>query len=325
MLMISCTAEQQPRETAFYYWKSGFQLDTASEQLLDSLHVKRLFVKYMDVDLVDGYASPVAPIRFEGSAHQRFEIVPCVFITNRTWLTENVNPGLLAERVWDYIQQINQEAELIPMEYQFDCDWTNSTRAAYFAFLSKIKTLSGEALISSTLRLHQYRYPEQAGVPPADKAALMYYNMGDIEDVEEPNSILNNQKGQPYLAAKEYPLELDVALPVFSWILLYRLGRLEKIIQSIPLDSLRMNDAFEKTGENTFLVNQNLYFGGHYLNKGDQLRLEAPTAASLEDAAQGLNKIENQSGTLLFYHLDESLHLYYPFGVLDRVAGIYHQ
>jgi len=325
LLFTSCAPQEAKQEVSFYYWQSKFWLSDANQQILDSMGVDKLYVKFMDVDMEGGYATPVAPIRFAESRYLNYEIIPCVFITNRTFQSENVNPERLAERVWDYLQQICGSAGIQPDEYQFDCDWTPSTRQAYFAFLHTIRNLKKEALLSSTLRLHQYRYPEQAGVPPVDKVALMYYNMGDIEDVEEPNSILNNEKGQPYLEAGAYPLELDVALPAFSWLLVYRLGELDKIIKAVQPDSLMSMEGIEKTGENTFLVKQNLYFGGHYLNEGDRLRFEAPSEDALEEAAQALNKIENQSGTLLFYHLDETMPKRYPPGFYRRIADLYFE
>jgi len=326
LVLFGCqSAPPVKQETAFYYWQSSFELSDASIELLERTNAKRLFVKYLDVDLENGIASPVAPVRFIGDSHQAYEIVPCVFITNRTFEAENGRPEQLAGNVWSYLQQINEQAGIRPTEYQFDCDWTAATRQAYFAFLNKINELKGEATLSSTLRLHQYRYPDQAGIPPVDKVALMYYNMGDIEDVGESNSILNNEKGFPYLGKQEYPLKMDVALPVFSWILVYRLGKLEKIIKAATPDSLTANKAVEKTGENTFLIKQNLYFGGHYLNEGDRLRYEESTADDLEAAAHALNKIENQSGTLLFYHLDEKLPGRYPSGFFRRIAGLYFQ
>ena len=320
-LLSACQHPNPEKETAFYYWQSSFTLSNNLQNLLEDQDVERLFVKFMDIDLVDGKATPVAPVQFIDSSYQDYELVPCVFITNRTFTSEQVQPQALAEKVWDYLIQIQKKHQLEISEYQFDCDWTPSTRQAYFAFLETINRLKGEASLSSTLRLHQYRYPEQTGIPPVDKVVLMYYNMGDIEDVEETNSILNNEKGEAYLTKKQaYPLTLDVALPLFSWTLVYRLGKLEAILKtevpSIP--------GIEKTGKNTFVVKQNLYFGGHYLNQGDLLRYETPTTAELERAAEAVSEIKNRSGTLLFYHLEEALSQHYSSALLHHLDSIYH-
>ena len=322
-LLYSCTNDTSTEELSFYYWKQNFQLSTTQQDLLSGQGVKRLFVKFMDVDLEGAHAVPVAPIHFADKSYASFELVPCVFITNRTFQSQQVKPEKLARKVWEYLQEINSEHQLSPKEYQFDCDWTPSTQQAYFSFLLAIKELKGDAILNSTLRLHQYKYPDQTGIPPVDKVTLMYYNMGDIEDVEEVNSILNHEKGSAYLNAKGYPLSLDVALPLFSWTLVYRLGHLEAIINGNHLDSLEQKSAIEKTGENTFAVQQNLYFEGHYLNKGDQLRFESCSRADIRKAAEALSKIPNQSGTLLFYHLDETTPQNFEPSFFDELFSIY--
>ena len=54
-------------------------------------------------------------------------------------------------------------------EVQFDCDWTESTRVQYFAFLRESRKLFSGWRVSSTVRLYQYKYPEKAGVPPIER------------------------------------------------------------------------------------------------------------------------------------------------------------
>ncbi|MCB0567235.1 MAG: hypothetical protein KDD01_22945, partial [Phaeodactylibacter sp.] len=183
LLFFSCSRTEP--EIGFYYWKSSFDLTETEQRALDTLEVKHLYIKFFDVDTEGGAAAmPKAPIRFAHGVPEGYRIVPCIFITNRTFQGKQ-DPGALAEQIWDYLQQINTRYGLQPDEYQFDCDWSPSTRQAYFAFLERINRLNSGASISVTIRLHQYRYPDQTGVPPADKGTLMYYNMGDIEDVQE--------------------------------------------------------------------------------------------------------------------------------------------
>ena len=320
----ACESPPEPSEAAFYYWKSRMEISPAEQAVLDSLRVRRLYVKYLDVDVEGGRAVPNAGIRWGGEAWKDYEIVPCVFISNRTFL-EATAPGPLAERVWGYLQQANEEAGLQPREYQFDCDWSPSTRAAYFTFLHSMRQWVGDARLSATIRLHQYRYPEQTGVPPVDKGSLMYYNMGNIEDVRESNSILNNETAADYLkGAAAYELPLDVALPLFSWVLVYRLGELHRIINWTDAAALDEKPAFEKRAANRYRVQQNTYFAGHYLNQGDVLRYESASQAELQRAARQLQSIEHFSGTTLYYHLDEALLQNYPPAFLRRVARTLH-
>lgn len=296
------------------------QLSAAEQEMLEALQVKKLYVKYLDVDQEGGQPVPKAGIQWKGSAWKPYEIIPCVFITNRTFL-EGAAPEPLAERVWSYLQQANAEAGITPAAYQFDCDWSPATRTAYFAFLRAMRQRVGKAQLSATIRLHQYRYPEQTGVPPVDKGSLMYYNMGDIEDVKEPNSILNNETAADYLAgAGAYDLPLDVALPLFSWVLVYRLGELHRIINWTDATVLDTLADLEKTGPNRYQVQQNTYFGGHYLNAGDELRYESASQAALQQAAQQLQNLKHYSGTTLYYHLDEALLQAYPPAFLRRLT-----
>lgn len=80
-----------------YYWKSAFELSPTEREWLEAHKVERLYVKYLDVDVENGRAVPKAPIRFTDPTYKDFEIVPCVFITNRTFQAA-VNPEDLAER-----------------------------------------------------------------------------------------------------------------------------------------------------------------------------------------------------------------------------------
>ncbi len=320
-LILSSCSRPEP-QICFYYWKSTFELSETEKRALDTLAADRLYVKFLDVDLENGRAVPRAPVRFPDGVPEGYQVVPCVFITNRTF-QDRQDPEALAEQVWEFLQQINTRYGLKPEEYQFDCDWSPSTREAYFAFLRRIKQLSRGAAASATIRLHQYRYPEETGVPPVDRGALMYYNMGDIEDVQESNSLLNNQKGFAYLADSEYPLPLDVALPIFSWALAYRLGNLSAIINLAGQRALDNEPRLEKIGQSVYQVKENFYFEGHYLNEGDLLRFEYPDKKSLEEAALRLRKIENQSGRILFFHLDEQLIKNYPPGFLRHLAGLF--
>jgi len=321
LLAAACRRADAPASIAFYHWQSEIRISAQERAFLADLDAERLYVKYLDVDLEAGEAVPKAGLRLADSSYRQYDIVPCVFITNRTFQA-GTSPEELAEKVWAYLQQVNQEAGLVPQAYQFDCDWSLTTRDAYFDFLRAIGQRAGQANLSATIRLHQYRYPEQTGVPPVDHGCLMYYNMGDIEDVKEPNSLLNTETAARYLeGAGTYELPLDLALPLFSWVLVYRFGELYRILPEPDLNALAQMPELEKTAPGRYRVQQNVYFGGHYLNRGDRLRLEVPSRQALRKAAQQLNKIENNRGTLLFYHLQPSILQRYPVSFLRELAA----
>ncbi|MEQ8706458.1 MAG: hypothetical protein RIC19_21175 [Phaeodactylibacter sp.] len=319
-LLTGCKPDRTPPAVSCYYWKSTFDLSPAETEWLKRQRVQRIYVKYLDVDIENGQAVPKAPIRFKGEAYQAYEIVPCVFITNRTFQAQ-VNPDALAEQVWNYLGEINTTYHLSPTTYQLDCDWSPSTQAAYFRFLKRFRQLAEGKTLTATIRLHQLQYPKQTGVPPVDRGVLMYYNMGDIQSVEEPNSILNTNTAATYLTKNmQYDLPLDYALPTFSWVLAYRLGELHAIINQSSCSQLDTMTAVEALGPNRYRMQQNAYFGNHYLNQGDQLRCEAPTTADLETATDQLKLIDNNCEHLLFYHLDENLSNAFPENLPQRLA-----
>lgn len=318
--LFSCQVGESPPDISFYHWKSSLDLSASEVDWLTTNQVQRLYVKYLDVDLENGQAIPKAPIHFVGTAHRAYEIVPCIFITNRTFRAA-VNPEDLAGRVWAYLSEINETYGLSPTTYQLDCDWSPATQQAYFRFLKHFGQLADGKTLTATIRLHQLRYPKRTGVPPVDRGVLMYYNMGDIQSVEEPNSILNTETAAAYLTeGMKYDLPLDYALPVFSWVLAYRLGELHTIINQGSCAQLDTMAAAQAIGAGQYRMQQNAYFGNHYLNQGDRLRCESATVSALETAIEQLKLIDNNCEHLLFYHLDENLSHAYPKNLPQRLA-----
>ena len=127
----------------------------------------------------------------------------------------------------------------------------------------------------------------------------------------ERNGTINPEDARKYLlgAPKNYPLPLDLALPAFSWTLVYRDDELWKIIPGehaeIPMGILE---------KGTFLA-------GHYLRPGDLLRRETISADLLKKAAQ-LSAAADlaDDATLAFFHLDAATMQHYPVQLIDAVC-----
>ena len=171
--------------------------------------------------------------------------------------------------------------------------------------------LPSTTLLSATIRLHQYRYPEKTGIPPVARGMLMCYNMGDLNDPQEVNSILNVAKTQPYLNGSSYPLPLDLALPLFRWGVLFREGRMIKLINGLSASDLA-RAAFapcEKTElRQRYCVQADTYLQGYFLYQGDEIRLEIASPSDLLTTAQLLQQIpHNTPHYLSFYHLDSAM------------------
>lgn len=201
-------------------------------------------------------------------------------------------------------------------EVQFDCDWTPTTRDKYFMFLRKMKQLFPGQLVSSTIRLYQYKYPRKAGVPPVDRGMLMCYNAGNVKETEARNSIFDHDEVMSYLkGAEPYPVKLDYALPVFGWAVLHRQGAFKGIL---PTTTLRKeyNEHLTDVRNGLAEVKEDFVFGhtseSIYLRKGDAIRFEQPNLNDVAQVAEWLSHHKNTNDAVLtFYHLNEDdLHAY---------------
>ncbi|MFN7120045.1 MAG: hypothetical protein ACK4TA_24845, partial [Saprospiraceae bacterium] len=140
-LFGGCNFEKKV-EPAFYYWRTDFSLSELERNYIDSLNVHKIYVKFFDVDWNESQAMPIpqaestiATFQLPTSSFQFPTIIPCVFITNRTFqnLTDD-KIDWLAERVKEKLFTLKSE-NITFQEIQFDCDWTASTRERFFTFL----------------------------------------------------------------------------------------------------------------------------------------------------------------------------------------------
>lgn len=231
------------------------------------------------------------------------EVIPTLYIENAVFKHADTTKKLLASQVWEKIASQNNflGVETI-QEIHVDCDWTASTKDQYFQFLVDLGTLSKKE-ISSTVRLHQVKYAERTGVPPVKKAVLMCYNMGEIQNPQEENSILHFETLKSYAAsASQYPLPLDVALPIFEWTVVFRNNKFAFILNTTEV--YKDQQLARASDKNEYTCIKSCRFGDKVLLKGDILRREVITDDNLEKAIHFLDtKISSYS--LIFYHLDE--------------------
>ena len=309
---IGCQKQSRSVSTSFYHWKTGFHLTDFEKNYCKQLKINKLYVRFFDVDWDDASRFP-KPIAIVDSLEKTdWEIIPTIFITNKTFaqLADN-QVDTLAKLIFETISlQINGATEGGNFnEIQIDCDWTASTRDRFFSFLKKLKTVS-QKKISATIRLHQVKFKEKTGVPPVDAGVLMAYNMGNLDDVKTQNSILDIEILKSYVSKlKNYPLKLDVALPIFSWGVVVRDGEVVKLINNLTKDEMQYPPQyFKEKKENHFEVLKNTYLKGFYLYKDDEIRIENTDSRQvniLQKAADIISQnIDNQQLTIIFYHLD---------------------
>lgn len=351
LLLLTITAcRHRDKAMSFYYWRTSFCLDSTEKAALTDNQVTTLYLRYFDIDRPETASGPepIAPISFSCSDTTRSaasgdsaglpaitsnaaslpaapntitpakapgdstQIIPVVFLRNRSLLNlDSTAVDTLAANTWRLIQQISDSRRYKLTELQFDCDWTDKTRNAYFYFLNRIRNRS-TLPISCTIRLHQIKYRGRTGVPPVDRGALMYYNMGNI-DTGSDNSIY-----EPGIAAKyipqlrTYPLQLDVALPAFSWGLLIRNGRVANLLNKMNFLHFENDPNFTAQMPGRYTAKNACFKGGYYFKAGDQIKIEHIDADGLNAIIRDVNRYSNHRlRNIIFYDLDKTnLELY---------------
>ncbi len=327
--LISCRKTiNQTVTPAFYHWQTELHLTSFEKAYLDSVKAEKLYVKFFDVDWDESRQIPVplAALQANPASIPNIEIIPTIFVTNRTLKNlEEPKIELLSSQIFQKIQDIQQQYYFKKFrEIQIDCDWTKSTQSQYFQLLQHLKkeTTPKNIQLSSTIRLHQVRYFEQTGIPPVDRGMLMCYNVGDLEAWETTNSILIPEEAIPYFSRlQQYPLPLDLALAVFSWGVIFRESRMIKLINNLQEKDLQDSSRFEKTRDNRYQVLKSTYLKGYYLYKGDMIRLEEIPLESLEKTVKHLKEEwPNNPFTLSFYHLDTTTIKRYSHEALEKIC-----
>ena len=321
LMLTACRHHNKP--ISFYYWKTQFSLNEFENNILKQQDVTTLYVRYFDIDFAAEAAqpAPVSPIHLDTSI-KHFKVVPVIFIKNRTF--ERLDSAAIitmAANTRQLVDQINQSQHISTSEIQFDCDWTERTRNNFFLFIRHYRTISKQ-VISSTIRLHQVKYKERAGIPPVDYGVLMYYNMGTIS-ADDLNSIYEQSIANRYNSfIKSYPLQLDVALPVFSWSFTIREGKVVELLNKIDFASFNNDSNFIRAGINRFKAKHSCFKAGHYFKANDEIKQEHVPVNSLLDITDQINRYSNlRIGKLIFYDLDSSNLIQYEKDLFEKIRS----
>jgi len=312
--LIACNRQHHGATASFYYWKTAYEPDRIEKHALEEIGAKRLFVRIMDIDTQgpQGEAVPVSAITFREPLPDSLAIVPVVYIINN--VLKDLSAGQqeeLAGRIIDFVTaKVKQAGKTGFDELQIDCDWTASTRDAYFGFLKAIRARMADSVrLSATLRLHQVRNRRSSGVPPVDRTLLMCYNMGNLRKPGEHNSIIDLREMDTYLKdfLSEYPLPMDMALPLFSWSVAFRKGQYTGISKRLDPRMLSDTSVFARDAESS-LYRLKVALPAAGLQQGDVVRREQTRWEDLSAAADFLARYKRKERfTLLFYHLDNQV------------------
>jgi len=191
-------------------------------------------------------------------------------------------------------------------EILIDCDWTEKSKENYFYLLKQIKKNSPATSIAATIRLWQYKYAEKAGIPPVDKGLLMCYNLNKPDDLKTKNSIGTSEELAQYITHDKYSLKLDIALPLYSWAVVFRGNQFKGILSDY--DQLR-NDSvkLKKASDTKYILQDDILVGQTYLRNGDEIRIEKISEDELGKMISIVTskiKIDNQT-KITFFSFDK--------------------
>lgn len=305
LTLFSCRKKELPNEIGFYYWKTNYHLTKYEEEYLHEHHVKKIYVRCFDIVLQGNNPIPEHPILWKDKPLPQVEYIPTVFIKNDVFLNRDTSLlKNLAEKTLTLCAQIFSSQQLPLREIQFDCDWTKTTRDAFFYFLTYIK--SKNLIVSNTLRLYQYKYRHDAGIAPVDYASLMCYNMGNIKDVQAENSILNKKELSSYLSSPSYPKPLNIALPIFHWTLVYQGNTFKGIVYDKPDIS---NGCWQKISSSSYRCIRDYHDISCQQDffTNEIIRLENISKEDLYQAQEIIqNKVNFTKHEIIYFDLDSS-------------------
>ena len=330
---ISCSNNSNKEiSRGVYFWKTNFSLSTSELNWLKETEIKKLYVRFFDVDWNPNMcaAVPVGDVTIETKKVTGVEIIPAIFITNRTLI--NTADSLISELSENIHKKILGKLALFDSlsikEIQLDCDWTETTRKKYFKLIEDLKQIvkNDEIEITTTIRLHQVKFFSETGVPPVKRGVLMFYNMSDVSDMRTRNSIYDEDVAKRYLVNfDKYPIELDVVLPAFSWACWFRNGKLKNLINEVKVIELENNSAFTKEDTNSFRSIKACSIKGNYVLPGDYLRTEEIDFNTTLGAAELIAPhIKNKKINVSIYHLNGEVIKSYDKDKLEDIVNCFN-
>jgi hypothetical protein len=119
-----------------------------------------------------------------------------------------------------------------------------------------------------------------------------------------------------------------LALPTWSWGVVFREGRWWQLIQ--PLDGLQLKDTalFQRISGTAswFAVKKGTFLHGHYLYPGDRIRVEHADIQALKQTADWFRKqLRTPPSAIAFYHLHLEQTQKYPIDTLRDILDHFQQ
>lgn len=319
-----------------YDWSGSTRIE-----YVDTLRIQKYYQKFFEVGLDDRLEpTPIDEIWEGGIAdrNRRLEnkdsesypyyrdtivrypvyVVPCVYIHQAVFLQKNLNTADLAKKVLyllDYkLLDYDNEYAARVNEFQIDCDWPAKGQGAYFDFLKALKKEMRNSIkfahfqLSATLRLYPYKFTDQMGVLPVDRAMLMCYNLQPPDSRGQKRSIFSLKVLRAYLkGAAAYPLPIDIALPHFSLAFVYENAQFQRLFRNVDTEFsalLHHDKGLWYTVQKDSLIST--WNDDFYLRKGQRVKLEEVSLEELKKALYLIdqNVVFKDRPTLSFFSIE---------------------
>ncbi len=332
-LLIGCSEPKIEISRAFYFWENDTQfINEDEESTLEKLKIEKLYVKVFEVERIDGVITPIAKSSLKlDLPHNKVlkELIPCIYIQDDVFVKASKNQiKELAENIAFLAKKYIVEnigmgnSNFLYNEIQIDCDWTESSKKMYFYFLKRMKEESKKE-ISCTLRLYPYKFHEVMGIPPCDKVMLMCYNLLNPLNNANKNSILDTDEMSKYLDTDiDYPIHIDIALPIYSWMLCYENERFRGVIHGVDEKLLSY---MSSKNDLWYTMERDTVVSGVYMRMGDRVKVERITKTQLNKAIeliQGSSVLKNETVVSLF-HLESKEINNYQYETLDSIYSAF--
>jgi len=330
-LIIFSSCQQHPKRTVnrgFYYWKTNVNISGYEQSVLDSVQPQFLYIRFFDVDISADKKSvkPLAIVNFAKDFHTKSSIIPVVFITTRALNAMSRSTlDFYAKNISILLKNKMPDGQEQPKEIQIDCDWNEHNKDLYFTLLKKLKAQPyfRHKILSATIRLHQIKYRSKNGIPPVDKGLLMVYNMDPLTDIHVRNSIISLKTAKQYLfSLNHYPIPLDMALPIYSWTLLFNRqnGYLRGILRNIRQSDLQNKAIFKRKNGNRFQILTDTVYKGYSLKQGDVIRYEHADFQTVNSVAQYLSsQLDTNNIRVSLYHCDSLNFRNFPAYEMEKI------
>lgn len=308
-VVFSCNLHQKT-ENSIYIWKAELSLDQTDYDFFAENNINNLYIRLFDVEWKNN-ETPISILHFDSEIPKNLNVIPVVYIKNQ------VLKNLYNDQLEDFADKLYHKINTVYSdnfpnhqitEIQLDCDWSETTRDKYFELLKYFQEKTEKNVtISVTIRLHQIKYQQNTGIPPVDKGVLMYYNMGEVKNQQEPNAIINNEIGMEYLNENSlYPLPLSLALPIYSWGVWYDWQNSVNVVYQINVNTIDTLKYLQKIEGNKYKIIQDTVVEEKYLRIGDIIRMESSSIENLEQAKQVCKPLFSKNYEIILYNYNYS-------------------